>query len=324
LAPGIFLIGLLVFVTVTTVIATHFVLRASEPLKAGDYLMRLNDHTVGLWKLAARPLLLVTAYLAGRFVDVNIFSLQGVYANRLVRCYLGASRTKRAGQTDRPPGTSPHSHGPARDPNVLTGFDPLDDMPLADLQVGEPMKEEELANKDLLDTRYRGPLLLINTALNLLRGEELAWQERKAESFVLTARYCGCPTTGYRSTKGYAGGVKLGTALSVSGAAVSPNMGYHSSPSVTALLTLFNARLGAWFGNPKGPRWSEQGPKSSFPHLVRELLGRTDDRYEYVYLSDGGHFEDLGVYELIRRRCRFIVLCDAGADPGLDFEDLGI
>ena len=50
-------------------------------------------------------------------------------------------------------------------------------------------------------------------------------------------------------------------------------------------------------------------------YLFDELFGRTTSKGKYVYLSDGGHFENLGVYELIRRRCRHIVLCDAGADP---------
>jgi hypothetical protein len=33
-----------------------------------------------------------------------------------------------------------------------------------------------------------------------------------------------------------------------------------------------------------------------------------------VYLSDGGHFENLGIYELVRRRCRLIISSDGGAD----------
>src|SRR5260370_40859929 len=111
--------------------------------------------------------------------------------------------------------------------------------------------------------------------------------------------------------------------MSIPGAGVSRNMGYHPSAAVTALLTLFNARLGAWLGNPRRSCWQAKGPRSSFEHLFRELFGRTDDRYEYVYLSDGGHFENLGVYELVRRRCRFIILCDGGADPNFTLQDLG-
>jgi len=57
--------------------------------------------------------------------------------------------------------------------------------------------------------------------------------------------------------------------------------------------------------------------------LVEEVFALTDDRHPYVYLSDGGHFDNLGVYEMIRRRCRLVVACDAGADRDCTFDDLG-
>jgi hypothetical protein len=53
------------------------------------------------------------------------------------------------------------------------------------------------------------------------------------------------------------------------------------------------------------------------------MLGLTTDRSQYVYLSDGGHFENLALYEMVFRRCRFIVVSDGGADPDYTFEDLG-
>ena len=53
------------------------------------------------------------------------------------------------------------------------------------------------------------------------------------------------------------------------------------------------------------------------------MFGLTTDDRPYVYLSDGGHFENLGLYEMVRRRCRFIVVSDAGCDPDFVFEDLG-
>ena len=96
---------------------------------------------------------------------------------------------------------------------------------------------------------------------------------------------------------GYGQDLRLGTALSISGAAASPNMGYHSSPAVTFLMTVFNARLGWWLGNPAREKWCEPGPRSGF-YLFKELFGRTNANSKYIYLSDGGHFENLGVYEL--------------------------
>jgi len=89
------------------------------------------------------------------------------------------------------------------------------------------------------------------------------------------------------------------------------------------LLTLFNVRLGWWVGNPREKAWKYRGPRWSLFYLLTELFGQTDEKSWYVYLSDGGHFENLGIYELVRRRCKYIVACDAGADANMGFEDLG-
>jgi hypothetical protein len=248
---------------------------------------------LSIWSLVCLALLLP----ALRFVDVNLYSLQAVYGNRLVRGYLGASRPEAE-----------------RAPDPVTGLDPDDDnVKLADLRAAKG---------------YDGPFLIVNTALNLVNGDELAWQERKAASFPVTPICCGWRARDgdsfRRTERGYAGGLSLGTAVAISGAAASPNSGYHSSTAVTILLTVFNARLGVWLGNPRNHKsWKTAGPPLGLLYLFRELFGLTDDRSGYVYLSDGGHFENLGGYELIRRRCAYIVLCDADQDPDHAFDDLG-
>jgi hypothetical protein len=111
-----------------------------------------------------------------------------------------------------------NSKGPNRNPNPITGFDPLDDFPLSELRTRECHRDPSMPPDDQ-ERPYWGPLLIINTALNLVRGEELAWQERKAEAFALTPRHCGSRTTGYRDTQKYADGMSLGQAVSISGAA---------------------------------------------------------------------------------------------------------
>jgi hypothetical protein len=102
-------------------------------------------------------------------------------------------------------------------------------------------------------------------------------------------------------------------------------MGYHSSPLVAFLMTMFNARLGWWLGNP-GPHGHETfrlaTPHVSILPILREALGMTDDDDRYVYLSDGGHFENLGLFEMVLRRCHLIVVSDAGCDPACTFADL--
>jgi hypothetical protein len=170
---------------------------------------------------------------------------------------------------------------------------------------------------------------LINIALNLVSGKKLAYQERMAESFSVTPLHCGNYELGYRDSCQYGDpdrGISIGTALAISGAAASPNQGYHSSPAVAALLTAFNVRLGWWLGNP-GPAgdkvFREHEPYPAIGTIMKEAVGETDDEYKWVYLSDGGHFENLGLYEMVMRRCRYIFLSDAGCDPDFTFEDLG-
>ena len=226
--------------------------------------------------------------LASLFVHVNKFSLHAMYRNRLIRAFLGASR-------------------PQRDPNPFIRFDDDDNINMADLS-------------------REGPLHVVNMALNLVHDRRLAWQQRKAESFTASRLHAGTVGLGYRPAKEYGDGISLGTAAAISGAAASPNMGYHSSPAVTFLMTFFNARLGWWLGNPGAPgkwTWRSPGPRVGFLSLVSEALGRTSDEGPYVYLSDGGHFDNLGLYEMVLRRCHTIVAIDAGCDDDYTFGDLG-
>ena len=254
-----------------------------------------------LW-LTSGFLLIAAAggWLLSRFIDINHFSLHSIYRNRLVRAYLGASNSK-------------------RDPNPFTGFDPADNLPLQELR---DQKNPALPQR---------PLHIVNMALNLVSGENLAWQQRKAETFTASTLHSGNYRLGYRFTKQYAlnfkkDGLSIGTALAISGAAASPNQGYHSSPVVALLMTLFNVRLGWWLGNPGAlgcDSYGDSAPRSPVRHLVKEALGLTDNTSKYVYLSDGGHFENLGLYEMVLRRARLIVVSDAGCDPDCSLEDLG-
>ncbi len=177
--------------------------------------------------------------------------------------------------------------------------------------------------------RVSRPMPLINLCLNVAPAAGAAQPQPKERPFSVTPLHCGNWRAGYRPSERYGRGatdraISLGTAMAISGAAASPNMGYHSSSVVRLLLTLFNARLGWWLGHPgmagqhtyatSAPRW---GIKS----LLAEVLGINDPGY--VYLSDGGHFDSLGLYEMVLRRCRRIVVCDATADKEFTFEHLG-
>src|SRR5262249_7005942 len=115
----------------------------------------------------------------------------------------------------------------------------------------------------------------------------------------------------------------LGQSVSVSGAAASPNMGYHTSPVVSFLLTVFNVRLGWWFPNPAKSGINFPSPHFSLRYLFAELFGGANDTSKFLNISDGGHFENLATYELVRRRCRVIIISDGECDPDMTFSGLG-
>jgi hypothetical protein len=175
---------------------------------------------------------------------------------------------------------------------------------------------------------HRQPFHVVNTALNVVSGDKLAWQQRMAASFTVTPLHCGSMYVGYRDARVYGGddGISLGTAVAISGAAASPNQGYHSSVPLAFIMTLLNVRLGSWLGNPglhgEGT-FTRSNPRGNLETLFWEMSGNTNIRCPWVYLSDGGHFENLALYEMVLRRCRFIVVSDGGCDPDFNFEDLG-
>ena len=269
----------------------------------------------GGWSLMiAIGIACVLGAIASAVVNINRFSLHAMYRNRLIRGFLGAS------------------HADERKPDRFTDFDFSDNPRMSELWPPKEMWEETR------DTGWQ-PFHIVNIALNVVSSKRLAWQERKAEPFTVSPLHSGSACGGrvrgddgvwvsrgaYRPSTEYGSknGISLGTALAISGAAASPNMGYHSSASLAFLLTLFNVRLGWWLGNPGKQGYASEGPRLAVVPLLNEMFGQTTDERKYVYLSDGGHFENLGLYEMVRRRCRLIVVSDAGCDPNFGFEDLG-
>jgi hypothetical protein len=305
--PYVFIVGLLLIVS-----------------WIADFLFVKSESHGIVWVLLTFVTPLVICVLFAWRVDINEFSLHAFYRNRLTRCYLGASNSSRR-------------------PNPFTGFDE---------------KDANIAMSDLLPHKgYYGPYPIFCTALNLTRGQDLAWQERKATSFVFTPLYSGYDVgwtaakgsrkalrfNGFVQTANYAypfPGIHINTAAAISGAALSPNSGFHSNPATAFLMTLFNVRLGWWLANPRVlaengekldvPRgrltnpYPRPSPHFSLFQLVGELLGAVDDTSKYVMLSDGGHFDNMGLYELVRRRCRYIVICDSEEDGQHKLEGIGM
>lgn len=250
------------------------------------------------WALTAVALLVYTHV----FVDVNQHSGHRFWRDRLSRAFL------------RAPGTA----------GVL---DHVDGLALS--QLGQPGSE--------------APYHLLNTTLNLQGDREMVNRARYGDFFVFSKHFVGGDRVGYIPTpvmEKMSPQVNLGTAMAISSAAAAPNMGAATITSMTALMTILNVRMGFWIPQPgRLAEWlgldaadPETAPRRSGLGLLRwragplylrhEMLGNLHSGSALVNVSDGGHLENLGVYELLRRRCRYIICGDGEADPNMHFGSL--
>lgn len=166
------------------------------------------------------------------------------------------------------------------------------------------------------------PYHLINTALNLQSSKTSNRRGRNADFFMLSRNYVGSPATGYVETSAMEAAVPtlgLATAIATSGAAASADMGSATIRTLSPTLALLNIRLGYWLRNPRklgeGFAWDAL---ANFYYFC-EMFGYLNEWRHSVYLTDGGHIENLGLYELLRRRCKVIIVVDAEADPQMAF-----
>ncbi len=191
----------------------------------------------------------------------------------------------------------------------------------------------ELKDVKLSTLSGNRPYQLINSALNIQRQESVNKHGRNADFFLFSPCYIGSKSTGYVATPGYETVISnltgyktdLATATAISGAAASSNMGSETIKLFSATLALLNVRLGYWFPNPLTlVERTKMILKSTFNPLyfAYEVFGALDLKSGDVYLTDGGHIENLGAYELLRRRCRLIIIVDAEADKGMNFSSL--
>ena len=184
-------------------------------------------------------------------------------------------------------------------------------------------------------SRQHAPYHLINAALNIQGSDYANRRGRNADFFLFSSCYVGSEATGYAPTSQFEAtepGLDLATAMAVSGAAVSSNMGSQSVRPLRPTLALLNIRLGYWLKNPLYVNPDNKAKQngsirqrfnnmrhSLTPFLWSEITGRLYENSNDIYLTDGGHIENLGVYELLKRRCKLIIVADAEADPALTF-----
>ncbi len=235
----------------------------------------------------------------GMLVDANRVSPHYFYRDRLSETYFKTdARVKRNDLS--------HKQG----------------MPQVTLRNNERLKLKDLGNT------YKGPYHLIVAALNLQGTQELVRKTMQSDHFIFSPLYVGSSATGYVKTKDYRSGrTKVARAVAISGAAASSAMGLYSFWAQAFLATLFNIRLGFWMANPwfycKDDKMINPEKNLTFwpKFLFRELFGLSDARDRRVNVSDGGHTGDnLGIFPLLQRRCKTIVVCDFEEDRNYSFE----
>ncbi|NEJ10309.1 hypothetical protein GR238_33585 [Rhizobium leguminosarum] len=176
------------------------------------------------------------------------------------------------------------------------------------------------------------PYHLVNTNVVLVDSLKNKYKGRGGDSFIISPLFCGSEATGWCCSKAFMKkndpGMTLATAMAISGAAANPNTGvagagFARNRLVATLMSLLNLRLGHWTPHPDPKKSWRLPPNFIFPGITSGVLvGRLSENSRVVDLTDGGHFDNLGLYELIRRRLPVIIVCDGSADPGAQCTDL--
>lgn len=327
--------------------------------RAADWMSRVGHWLPNLYYLGENPVFVLYAWVAMALVVLiacfspNANSLHQMYRDRLSRAFLmeraGLPSLATSMQFAR---QDVQTTRQAIDRNIgtLRGWSQAGGggQGAADAKDGErQVRPDDWTFSSLKPRNASGvfrnnaawaPYLLVNTSINL-QADYLNQRGRNADTFTLGALTCGSDATGYVMTSDMEDRhprLTLASGLAISGAAASANMGSYTIPLITFSLAALNIRLGYWLPNPKRLNLFPPGAKDGMAkppwrrwesgigpwYFLRELFGRIDEKNRRVHLTDGGHIENLGLYELIKRRCRVIIAVDADADQGLVFSSL--
>ena len=252
----------------------------------------------------------LVGFVLGWFQNINLFSLHRLYRDRLMETFLPDFRLSSGDAMPKGPSE------PARD-----------------------------ANTAFLSTMYtagNGPYHIINANVVLAGSKEPRHRGRGGNNFILSPLFCGSDATGWRRSahwKMHAGCMTLPTAMAISGAAINPRTGAVDrsplrEPILSFLMSLTNFRLGLWALNPSveqdcscktKSKIKEKPARPNFldPGICQGLLPRmhNEDR-AFIELTDGAHFDNTGLYELIRRKVKLIIMVDGTADKDINYLSL--
>ena len=285
--------------------------------------------------LGLLAVLLPVALAAGHsFQFLNLSSIQNLYSSRLVRAYLGATNPARADSSDPRWAHLSDTH-PDDNLSLARYYAPGNAAPLH--LINTTLNETVSPNDPLVQRDRHGRPLTVSPDHLCVDGDfyrrlddtvppTANARQRMARWFSRLGRGMG-PAVAPES-------MSLGSWIGISGAAFSTGVGRGTTLGKALLLGLANVRLGHWWDAAMLERRpARQGADTLMrmlsrlfrtqAYLVAELTGRFSGRYSrYWYLSDGGHFDNTGIYELLRRRVGFIVCADNGADDQYTHDDI--
>ncbi len=276
---------------------------------------------------------------------INRSSLNQTYAARLAGAYLGASNPLRQASRNRM-GRDIDQVMPGDDTDSLTAYQPF--------KAGGPLHllgtcvNETVDQLTLRESRDRlGNILAVSPlglsigrywhglwdapqfAVGQVPGTAHPLLDIRGNPPPVRPSWCG--------TQERLESMPLRRWMAISGAAFGSGMGQHTSLALSFLFTMSGLRTGYWWDTGLSAADRGMRPHVSFsrrllwllPHifptqscLLDEALARFPGPWSRLwYLSDGGHFENLGAYELVRRRVPYMIVIDAGADSDYDFDD---
>ncbi|HDR2786604.1 TPA: patatin-like phospholipase family protein [Enterobacter asburiae] len=236
---------------------------------------------------------------------LNLSSLHNFYRSRIERAWLSVTNV----------GSPPKHRFPQN---------PLEDQlnnKLANIEkVTDSLHCDDVQFKDYNPHSHLGPIHLITCCINQTVDDRSGNYNADRKGIALTVSSFGVETgTHFPLPSNVLKDSTLSKWIAISGAAAATGMGSLTSPGLAFILFLIGGRLGFWEKNlnPK------DDVTASLPALFAEMFARFPGKNsEYWYLSDGGHFENTGVYPLLKRRVKTIVVADCGADPEYRFDDL--
>ncbi len=244
-----------------------------------------------------------TALTAGNAQMANTSSLHSFYRARLTRAYLAVGNRQRS----------------------------LDDDAGRRSDVTHVVEGDDMRLRSYRPEVEGGPIHLVNTCLNQTRDDQSGLYNADRKGTAVTASWRGFELgpREFIALKPEHDAGTLGRWIAVSGAAASPGAGAYTSRGLALLVYFLGVRLGHWMRAPHERvrlRWLSRLawrwiPK---PQMLASEASATFygvDR-PWWYLSDGGHFENSGVYALLKRELGFIILSDAGSDARYEFADI--